>query len=51
LQGSRTRTSFLEGISLEGLLDNEFEQIASARGLPFTTTELYTPVMGNQRPS
>jgi hypothetical protein len=51
LRGSRVRESFLEGTNLEQLLDNEFERIASSRGLPFTTTELYSLVEETLRPT
>jgi hypothetical protein len=50
LRGVRMWTSFLEGTDLELLLNNKFKRIASARGMKFTDTELYSPLQANLRP-
>ncbi|KAJ7787460.1 hypothetical protein B0H14DRAFT_3505402 [Mycena olivaceomarginata] len=50
LQGSRTRSSFLEGTNLDALLDNEFHRLASAQGMNFTKTETFSPFLVNLRP-
>ncbi|KAJ7848462.1 hypothetical protein B0H14DRAFT_3453092 [Mycena olivaceomarginata] len=40
LQGSRTRPSFMDGMNLDALLNNEFHRIASSQKMVFTETEL-----------
>jgi hypothetical protein len=50
LQGSNTRTSFLEGTTLKVLLNNELGRIASVQGMKYTKTELYFPLQANATP-
>ncbi|KAJ7721407.1 hypothetical protein B0H14DRAFT_3520640 [Mycena olivaceomarginata] len=48
---SRIRATFLEGTSIEQLLENEFERLAVSQRIPFTKIELFSPLQANLRPT